>query len=331
MEPGQQASGPVAGKDYPRTWNQFLEWFATEDACLSYLEGLRWPNGFVCPRCASVAPAYRASRTRLMCRECKYQGTVTACTIFDKTRTSLRVWLAAAWYLTNQKHGVSALGLQRVLGLGSYETAWVMLHRLRRAMVRPDRERLKGRVEVDETYLALSDKQAPISAAGRQSNTAKVLVAVAVEILKPKGFGRIRLRRIAAANARSLEPFVKDAVERGAQVHTDGSAAYRNLAELGYKIERSVITGSAVPAHSSMPGVHRVAALLKRWILGTHHGAVQPGQLDYYLDEFVFRFNRRTSRSRGLLFYRLLQQAVATDAVTYWDVVYERRPRKKSA
>lgn len=321
---------PVAGKDYPRTWNQFLDWFATEDACLSYLEQLRWPSGFVCPRCGSVAPAYRASRARLMCRDCKHQGTVTAGTIFDKTRTPLRVWLAAAWYLTNQKHGVSALGLQRVLGLGSYETAWAMLHRFRRAMVRPDRERLKGDVEVDESYLALTDKQEPIAAVRRKSNTTKVLVAVAVEILKPKGFGRIRLRRIAQGNAQNLEPFVKVAVEPGARVHTDGSAVYRNLPALGYRLEQTVIMGSGVPAHSSLPGVHRVAALLKRWILGTHHGAVQPSQLDYYLDEFVFRFNRRSSRSRGLLFCRLLQQAVATDAVTYWDLVAVKRPRKKS-
>jgi transposase-like protein len=322
--------GPVAGEDYPRTWNQFLDWFATEEACVFYLERLRWPAGFVCPRCASVAPVYRASRTRLMCRDCKHQSTVTAGTLFDKTRTPLRVWLAAAWYLTNQKQGVSALGLQRVLGLGSYETAWAMLHRFRRAMVRPDRERLKGRVEVDETYLALTDKQAPISAAKRKSRCHKALVAVAVEVLRPKGFGRIRLRRIGQGNAQNLEPFVKDSVLPGAQVHTDGSAAHRRLPALGYALEQTVIRGSDEPAHASMPAVHRVAALLKRWILGTHHGAVQPAQLDYYLDEFVFRFNRRGSRSRGLLFYRLLQQAVTTHAVTYRDVVDQKLSRRNS-
>ena len=132
-----QILAPPAGQDYPRTWNEFLDWFATEEACLGFLEGLRWPDGFVCPRCAVAGDAYRASRTRLMCRTCQYQGSVTSGTIFDKTRTPLRVWLAAAWYLTNQKQGVSALGLQRVLGLGSYQTAWTMLHRFRRAMVRP--------------------------------------------------------------------------------------------------------------------------------------------------------------------------------------------------
>ena len=312
---------PIPGKDYPQNWNDFLDWFATEESCLAYLERLRWPGGFVCPRCANVGEAYRASRTRLMCRACQHQSSVTAGTIFDKTRTPLRVWLAAAWYLTNQKQGVSALGLQRVLGLGSYQTAWTMLHRFRRAMVRPDRERLKGLIEVDETYLAITDRQEPISAVGRKSNTTKVLVVMAVEILQPKGFGRIRLRRISKDSAPYVIPFVQEVVEPAAQVRTDGSAAYRSLGELGYAHQRTVMLGSDVPAHVSMAGVHRVASLVQRWILGTHHGSVQPEHLDAYLDEFVFRFNRRTSNSRGMLFYRLLQQAVATAPVTYQDVV----------
>ena len=316
-----QILAPIAGKDYPETWNDFLDWFATEEACLAYLESLRWAHGFICPRCGSVDKAYRASRTRLMCRSCQHQSSVTAGTIFDKTRTPLRVWLAAAWYLTNQKQGVSALGLQRVLGLGSYQTAWTMLHRFRRAMVRPGREQLKGLVEVDETYLAITDRQEPISPVGRKSGTRKVLVAMAVEILQPKGFGRIRLRHIPKDSAPYVIPFVQEAIEPGTQVRTDGSAAYRSLNELGYAHQRTVMLGSQVPAHVSMAGVHRVAALVQRWILGTHHGSVQPAHLDAYLDEFVFRFNRRTSGSRGMLFYRLLQQAVATAPVTYGDVV----------
>jgi transposase-like protein len=327
-----QIAGPIAGTDYPRNWTEFLDWFGSEEACLSYLEGLRWPGGFVCPSCGSVGSPYRSSRSRLMCRDCGRQSTVTAGTIFDKTRTPLRVWLAAAWYLTNQKQGVSALGLQRVLGLGSYETAWTMLHRFRRAMVRPGRERLKGRVEVDETFLALTDRQEPISRVGRKSNTDKVLVVIAVEMLEPKGFGRIRLRRIADDSAACVIPFVQEAVEPGAEVRTDGSAAYRSLGELGYEHRRTVMLGSDVPAHVSMAGVHRVASLIKRWILGTHHGSVQPEHLDAYLNEFVFRFNRRTSASRGMLFYRLLQQAVVTEPVTYEDVVRKKptSARRKS-
>jgi len=320
---------PIPGKDYPQNWNDFLDWFATEEACLAYLEKLRWTNGFTCPSCGSVAEAYRASRTRLMCRDCQRQSTVTSGTIFDKTRTPLRVWLAAAWYLTNQKQGVSALGLQRVLGLGSYQTAWTMLHRFRRAMVRPGREQLKGQVEVDETYLAITDRQTPISPVGRKNKTTKIQIVIAVETLQPKGFGRIRLRRIANDSAACVIPFVQEVVEPGARVHTDGSAAYLSLGELGYSHQRTVMLGSDVPAHVSMAGVHRVAALVQRWILGTHHGSVQPEHLDAYLDEFVFRFNRRTSSSRGMLFYRLLQQAVATQPVTYAQVVSSSTKRRK--
>ena len=318
--PIQHTSSPEAGKDYPRNWNEFLDWFGTEEACLGYLERLRWPGGFVCPGCGVAEEPYRSSRSRLMCRSCGRQSTVTAGTIFDKTRTPLRVWLAGAWYLTNQKHGVSALGLQRVLGLGGYETAWTMLHRFRRAMVRPDRDRLKGVVEVDEAYLSISDRDAPLTEeqrGKRKSRTHLVPLVIAVELLEPRGFGRIRLSRIDNDSAEQVIPFVKANVEPGSRVRTDGSAAYRELGELGYDHERIVMLGSATPAHVSMPGVHRLAALIKRWILGTHHGSVQPGHLNAYLNEFVFRFNRRTSGSRGMLFYRLLQQAVMTDPFTY--------------
>jgi hypothetical protein len=264
----------------------------------------------------------RASRGRLLCKDCGHQSTVTAGTIFDKTRTPLRVWLAGAWYLTNQKLGVSALGLQRVLGLGGYQTAWTMLHRFRRAMVRSDRERLSGLVEVDESYLAITDREAPISREGRKNNTDKVLIAIAVEMLQPRGFGRIRLQRIDNDSDACVLPFITTNIESGSEIRTDGSAAYRSLKSLGYEHQRTVMLGSETPAHQSMAGVHRVASLVKRWILGTHHGSVQPDHLDAYLDEFVFRFNRRTSGSRGLLFYRLLQQAVVTDPVTYDNVVH---------
>lgn len=323
MSPAPQQ--PVLGKDYPRTWSQFLDWFATEEACLAYLERLRWPTGFICPHCGTAVQPGRASRSRLVCRACRHQSSVTAGTIFDKTRTPLRIWLGAAWYVTNQKQGVSALGLQRVLGLNSYQTAWTMLHRLRRAMVRPGREQLQGKVEVDETYIAITERGKPKSRAGRKSHTTKTLVAVAVEIVDPKGFGRIRLRRIRADSERYLLPFVREVVALGSMVHTDGSPAYRSLPQQGYRHEQHVMAGSTSPAHASMPGVHRVASLVKRWLLGTHHGAVQPDQLDSYLDEFVFRFNRRTSRSRGLLFYRLLEQAVVNEPVTYHDVAGGRK------
>jgi transposase-like protein len=312
---------PRVGVDYPKTWSQFLEWFYSDDACRVFLEDLRWPSGFICPKCGLADDPYRSTRGRLMCRHCKFQASVTAGSIFDKTRTELRVWFAAIWYVTNQKNGVSALELQRVLGLGSYETAWTMLHRLRRAMVRPGRDLLHGEVEVDESYLALTKRKDPVSAKGRQSNTTKAMVAIAVEKL-PKGFGRIRIKRLDRGNQENLVSFIKETVRPGSKVHSDGAGAYRKVEKIGFDHKVTVHLGSDMPAHQSMPGVHRVAALLQRWMMGTHHGAVQPSQLDYYLDEFVFRFNRRTSgASRELLFYRLLQQAVATAPVTYGDVI----------
>jgi len=188
-------------------------------------------------------------------------------------------------------------------------------------MVRAGRERLKGNVEVDESYVGMRDSRKLLSGAKLKSHTARSLVAIAVEVQEPKGFGRIRLRRIPADSERYLLPFVRDAVEPGTKVHTDGSPGYRSLSENEYVHQRSVHLGSQGPAHVSMPGVHRVASLLKRWLLGTHQGAVQPSQLDHYLNEFTFRFNRRTSRSRGLLFYRLLEQSVATQPVTYQRIV----------
>jgi len=303
---------PIGGRDYPRTWSEFLEWFPDEAACLAFLEGLRWPEGFVCPACGTAAEPYRATRGRLICPACRHQASVGAGTIFDKTRTPLTAWFAAAWYVTNQKHGVSALGLKGVLGLGSYQTAWTIMHKLRRAMVRPGRDRLSGDVEADETYVGGPEP----GLRGRQTRK-KAIVAIAVEIPQPRGFGRARLRRIPDVSGQSLLSFVRDAVEPGSIIHTDGWRGYNGLPEAGYTRKKTVLSDSGDPAHVSMPAVHRVASLLKRWLLGTHQGSVGPEQLDYYLDEFTLRFNRRNSRSRGMLFYRLLEQAVVTDPATY--------------
>ena len=319
---------PVAGRDYPRTWDQFLDWFPDDDACRRYLEGIRWKQGFDCPGCGEAGVAFQGSRGRWICRHCRHQSTVTAGTSFEKTRTPLRSWLAAVWYIVNQKQGVSALGLQRVLGLGSYQTAWAMLHRLRRAMIRPGRERLHGLVEVDESIVGRSPPKNIRDTKKKQMLMAKrkaqrSIVMVAVEIKESKGFGRIRLQRVLDKSEKSVLPFVLNAVEPGSVVRTDGSEAYRNLERHGYHREREVMLGAEDPAHVTMPGVHRVVALLKRWLLGTHQGAVQPKQLDYYLDEFTFRFNRRTSRSRGLLFYRMLEQAMMAEPVTYAQIAHQ--------
>jgi transposase-like protein len=305
-----------------------MDWFPDETSCFEYLERLRWPAGFVCPACGTNGRPYRASRHRLVCRDCRAQSSATAGTVFEKTRTPLRSWFSAIWYVTNQKHGVSALGLKRVLGLGSYQTAWAMLHRLRRAMVRPGRERLSGLVEVDETFVGGRDtrrgkkgRKSKRKAKAKPAGGKKSIVLVAAEVVEPRGFGRVRLRHVPAATEAQALPFICDVVEPGSIVRTDGSWIYQSLEQHGYVREKSVQLGSDIPAHVTMPAVHRIAALLKRWLLGTHQGSVHPSQLDYYLDEFTFRFNRRSSRSRGLLFYRLLEQAVLTAPVTYPDIV----------
>jgi transposase-like protein len=211
------------------------------------------------------------------------------------------------WYVTSQKPGVSALGLQRVLGLGSYHTAWAWLHKLRRAMVRPGRDRLAGRVQVDETLIG-GEKPGP---RGRGA-AGKRLVVIAAEHEGTR-IGRIRLRQVPDGSSPSLHGAIREAVEPGSLVETDGWRGYRGLTGLGYRHQASPGTGEL--GEDPLPHCHRVASLLKRWWLGTHQGAIRPSHLDYYLDEFTFRFNRRTSRSRGLLFHRLAQQAVAVGPV----------------
>jgi len=297
-------------------------WFPDDAACLDYLDWLRWPDGFVCPHCGCESGWEMAGGVR-RCAGCRRRVSRTAGTIFQDTRTPLTVWFAAAWQMTSQKHGISALGLQRVLGLGSYQTAWAMLHRYRAAMVRPGRERLSGPVEADETYVGGEEP----GVSGRQTDK-KAIVAIAVEVREPRGFGRARLRCVPDVSAASLVPFVCDAVEPGAVVLTDGWGAYNPLPEHGYTRNKTVISASGDPAHVSMPAVHRVASLLKRWLLGTHQGAVSAEHLDAYLNEFTFRFNRRNARSRGMLFFRLMQLAVAAPPVTYRQLVVKPQPKR---
>lgn len=311
---------PAAGRDYPGSYAELLDWFPDDPACLDYLEWLRWPDGVRCPRCAS-REGWRLGNGRWECAVCGRQASVPAGTIFHRTRTPLCLWFAAAWQMTSQKHGISALGLQRALGLGSYQTAWAMLHRFRVAMVRPGRERLSGHVEVDEAYVGGVEERVH----GRQTET-NAIVAIAVEIENPKGCGRIRLASVPDVSKESLLPFVDDAIEPGATVHTDGWQAYLTLGERGYEHDRTIMSHQADPAHVVMPGVHRVASLLQRWLLGTHQGAVSRAHLDAYLNEFTFRFNRRTSRRRGLLFYRLLEQAITADPITYRSLISAPHP-----
>lgn len=249
------------------------------------------------------------------CGDCRYQTSVTAGTIFQDTRKPLVMWFRMMWWVVSQKNGASAIGLQRALGLGSYKTAWTWLHKLRRAMVRTGRDRLTGTIEVDETYVGGVEK----GVRGRQTDT-KALVAIAIEE-DGEGMGRIRMRSIPDASADSLMKFLEESVEPGSLIHTDGWQGYDPVESKGYKHRVTVISGNKKSASELLPRVHRVASLLKRWLLGTHQGAVSREHLDYYLDEFTFRFNRRTSKSRGKLFYRLVQQAVVTEPVPYKQMV----------
>jgi transposase-like protein len=284
--------------------------FPDDEACSAYLEQLRWSGGFDCPACGATAVPWRQTRSRLVCPACRHQTSATAGTILDKTRTPLTTWFEAAWHVTTAKNGLSAKTLERTLGT-SYRVAWGMLHRYRVAMVRAERERLSGTVEVDETFVGGVKHDGH---AGR--GTRKCIVVIAVELREPKGFGRVRMRHVPDASGDSLVPFVCEVVTPGGVVLTDGWDGYKGLSKLGYRRHKTVLSASREPAHVCMPGVHRVASLLKRWIQGTHQGSADPAHLQSYLEEFTFRFNRRASRSRGLVFRRLLEQAVVTGPVT---------------
>ena len=296
---------PVSGLDYPGAFQEFDKWFSSENDCLDYITKLRWPKGFSCPNCGiNTEKPSLMGRGLFLCRECKRQTSITAGTLFHRTHKPLRTWFLAMWFVTSQKHGASALGLKRVLGLCSYNTAWTWLHKLRRAMVRPGRDQLTGAIEIDETYVG--GIGAKIRGRGAKRKT---IVAIAAEV-RGRGPGRIRMSVIPDVSSESLHGFVLNSVKKGAEVRTDGWSGYKGVETLGYKHVVTNINASGDPAHVVMPRVHRVASLLDRWWLGIHQGAIRPSHLDYYLDEFTFRFNRRTSRARGLLFYRLMEQAV---------------------
>ena len=288
-------------EDYPRTLLELESRFGDEAACRDYVYHLRWPSGFICPACQGKA-AWRLRNGLWQCRGCRRQVSVTAGTIFDTSHLPVKLWFRAMWHMTSQKNGISALGLQRALGLGSYKTAWAMLHKLRRAMVRPGRDRLSGRVEVDEVLWGGEEP----GMRGSRETEKKAWVILAVE-LKGENMGRIRMKHIPNAARTHLHGFIHDSVEPGSIICTDGLQAYRGLVD--YQHERH-IQEHQKPGVYVLPHVHRVVSLLKRWLLGTHQGAIAHAHLDDYLNEFTFRFNRRLSASRGKLFYRLVQQAV---------------------
>lgn len=302
--------------DFPHTYHEFVQKFPIDEACAVYLEQLRWQKGFCCPTCQTIGVPWRQTRGRLVCSACRHQTSVTTGTILEKTRTPLTTWFEAAWHLTTAKNGLSAKTLERTLGT-SYRTAWAILQRFRVAMVRSERGRLSGAVEVDETLVGGVERGGK-----RGRGSSKPIVVIAIEVKEPKGFGRVRMRHVPDASGANLQPFICDVVAQGATVRTDGWTGYNGLSKHGYLHERVVLSSSGDPAHVSMPGVHRIASLLKRWILGTHQGSVVPAHLQSYLEEFTFRFNRRSSRSRGLVFRRLMEQCIVTEPITEAEVTF---------
>ena len=298
-------------EDYPRTVLELERRFADDAACRQYLCTLRWPEGFICPRCGGKT-AWAMQRGLWLCRGCRHQVSVTAGTIFQDSHLPLTMWFRAMWHVASQKIGVSALGLRRVLGLGSHKSAWAMLHKPRRAMVRPGRDRPRGVVEVDETYWGSEEA----GVVGRLTEEQALIIVAAEE--DGAGIGRVRLRRIPDLTKPTLHGFIAQAIEPGSTVRTDGLNAYRGLE--GYVHDRQVQRRQA-QGERLLPRVHRAVSLLKRWLLGTHQGAIGHDHLDHYLDEFTFRFNRRKSASRGKLFYRLAQQAVQVEPAPFDSLI----------
>ena len=301
-------------EDYPENIMEFEKRFSTEEACRDYLFKLKWPNGFRCPRC-DHEKAWPLKKALYQCANCDHKVSVIAGTIFHGTHKSLVLWFRAIWWLTGQKNGVSALCIQKIMGLGSYKTAWVWLYKLRRAMVTPGRDNLSGIVEVDETYIG--GKKPGKRGRGAEG---KSLVVIAVEINGSK-IGRIRLQKVPDASSKSLNDAIEKIINKGSFIQTDDWNGYNHLKSLGYIHE--IIRQNSEVGDSLLPNCHLVASLLKRWLAGTHQGAVSHEHLEYYLDEFAFRFNRRISTHRGKLFYRLLQNAVKIEPIQYNDIKKE--------
>ena len=292
---------------------EFEEKFGTEKSCRDYLFNLKYRKGYKCEHCGCTE-YWIVKEIIVVCQSCRRKHNITAGTIFQDTHKPLSMWFRAIWWLTTQKNGTSALGLQRVLGIGSYKTAWTWLHKLRVAMVRPGRDKLKGTVEVDEAFIG--GKQSG-NKRGRGTDN-KVLVAIAVEI-DGKKIGRVRFGVIPDASAESLEGFIKKTIDKESVIVTDGWRGYSRINELGYghKISEKKINDND---EQMLPNVHLVISLLKRWIMGTLQGSVSEQHIEYYLDEYTFRFNRRTSVSRGKLFYRLVEQAAEINPVIYNEI-----------
>lgn len=308
--------------DFPRTIVEFQQWFPDDEACAEYLFESRWPEGFRCPRCGH-GHSWPVSKRRVLleCAACHLQTSLTAGTVLHKTRTPLHLWFWAAYLMSTPTPGTSALQLQRQLGLGRYETAWMMLHKLRRAMINPEREPLTGEVEVDECFVGGVEA----GLRGGRARGTKALVVVGVEA-RGTGSGRVRMAVIDDATAETLSGFVRDNIAAGATVHTDGWKGYRPLARLGYdhrpRSQRAA-RAAGEDIDEILPRVHRAISNLKSWLQGTHRG-VSGEHLHVYLDEYAFRFNRR--RTPMAAFQTLLGLQSQQPPTTYRQIVARPEP-----
>ena len=306
----------MARPDFPRTILEFQRRFSDEAACRAYLFASRWPDGFRCPACGSEQVTALPRRLLWQCSACRHQVSVTAGTVLHKTRTPIHLWFWAAYLTSTGTPGISAWQLPRQLGLRRYETAWMMLHKLRRAMVAPERSPLTGLVEVDETYVGGHDAG---RRSGRDSLGTAAIVVVAIEV-RGNGSGRVRMEVLGDLSADSLCGFVEDNVATGSTMKTDAWQGYKRLARPGYdhqpKSQRAgLVLGQDIG--EMLPRVHRIISNLKTWLRGTYRG-VSDHQMQVYLDEFVFRFNRR--RTPMAAFQTLLGIGSRRPPTTYAEV-----------
>jgi transposase-like protein/ribosomal protein L37AE/L43A len=302
----------VARPDFPLTILEFQQRFGTEEACREYLFASRWPDGFVCPACGGRDAGAQTRRHLWVCTACGRQTSITAGTVMHKTRLPLRTWFWASYLVSTFQPGISAKQLQRQLGVGCHETAWAMLHKLRSAMVAPERDPLKGEVEIDEFFLGGHEE----GLKGGRQHGKKALVGIAIEV-RGQGSGRLRLRVLENSQAKTLEAFTKATTAPGAIVHTDGLFSYGALSKLGYD-HRPRKVASVEPGEELLPRVHRAVSNLKAWMHGTHRG-VSDAHLQVYLDEYVFRHNRR--RTPMASFQTLLGLSSRHEPITYRDII----------
>ena len=303
--------------------------FVSEDDCVRYLFQIRWPDGFVCLSCGAKGTFWTTERYKLKCTKCRKKHSLLSGTVFHRTHTPLLTWFRIMWHICLQKNGCSALSVQRSLGL-SYPTAWLCLHKLRRAMVRNDQDLLSGEIEVDECYVGgVREGRRGRGAEGKSI----VMVVAERRMLEKTGrmiFGRIRLKCIPNVSGETLCGAIKALVAPGATIYTDGWGGYTGLASAGYPhvVYKQAGRGRTIPSgegddvgeDSSLPLCHRAISLLKRWILGTLQGSLGKDHIQDYLNEFTFRFNRRSSKSRGMLFWRLVQMSVTHQPTTHKEI-----------